>query len=250
MMVTADISFVEAGAIVVVAVLAVATVAGLRFIYTVKTKEPLSAPDGWGTAPDDLKWETEATELAHTELASVRESAKNWAASIGALLTVGGTVGLIKGEEAFSKLGHSAGNFAFWLTLAAAVLAGLAIAFATFAAQGTPARYKGLDGWTLQNVSRNRTLAAMRQLMWSRILATIGAVAVLAALTIGWKAGIAEEHPSSGQNGFVTTVDGKMRCGALATSGQGRVSVAVGKTTMAVSGKSDIDIVEKCPPVP
>jgi hypothetical protein len=249
-MLAAEISFLGAGAIVALAATTIAALAAVNFIYRAKTKEPLSAPDGWGTTPDDRKWEAEATELAHSELTSVRESAKNWAASIGALLTVGGTVGLIKGEEAFSKLGHSAGNFAFWLTVAAAVLAGLAIALATFAAQGTPARYKGLDGWTLRNVSRNRTLVAMRQLIWSRILATIGAVAVLAALTIGWKSGIAEEHPSSSLNGFVTTVDGKMRCGALDTSDRGRVSVAVGKTTMPVSGKSEIDIVETCPPDP
>jgi hypothetical protein len=244
------ISILAAGAIVIVAAAALVGIGFLLFIFHAETSPPLSAPVGWGTNPDDRKWETEATEVPHGELAAVRESAKNWAASIAALLTVGGTVGLIKGEEAFSKLSNSAGNFAFWLTVAAAVLAGLAIALATFAAQGTPANYKGLDGWTLRNVSRKRTLVAMRQLMWSRILASVGAVAVLAALTIGWASGIAEEHPDPGVNGFVTTVDGKMRCGTLDTSGRGLVSVAVGKETMPVSGESEINIVESCPPDP
>lgn len=241
-------NFGQSGLVVIGGALLASLIGGYFFIYRVRTKAPLSAPEGWGTNPDDRKWEKEAAELAHTELAGVHDAAKNWAASIGALLTVGGTVGLVKGEEAFAKLTASEGNFAFWLTVAAAVLAGLSIAFATFAAQGTPARYKSLDGWTFRQVSRSSSLTAMRRLLWSKILAVVGAIAVLTALGISWKSGIASEEPAAGVTAIATTVDGRLRCGELSTSSLGGVSIAFGKDTMRVDGSSEIEIVESCPP--
>ncbi|HEY5942520.1 MAG TPA: hypothetical protein VIT89_06660 [Solirubrobacterales bacterium] len=178
----------------------------------------------------------------------MRESAKNWAASIGALLTIGGTVGLVKGEEAFSKLSSAEGNFAFWLTLTAAVFAGLAIALATFAAQGTPARYKSIDGWTLSKISAERSIVAMRLLLVSRILVSVAAVAVLAALSIAWKSGIATEEPATtGVSAIATTVDGRARCGKLRVSAIGGLFMTAGKSTVKVEPGVEVTVVDACP---
>jgi hypothetical protein len=236
-------------AVAVVLVEGLAVLAGwLAFIRRIKTKPPSPAPDGWGTTADDRKWETEASALAHTELSDVRESAKNWAASIGALLGIGGTVAFVKGEDAFSKLTTQEGNFAFWLTVTAALLAGLAIGFATFAAQGTPARYKSIDGWTLRKISRSRSLDAMRRLLWSKVLAIVAAIAILVTAGISWKGSIAEEAEPAGTYAIVTTVDGRLRCGELATTPRGAVRVGFGRATMVVDGTSEITTVESCPP--
>lgn len=210
---------------------------------------PFSAPEGWGTDPDDRRWEAEATELSHRALADVRESAKAWAASIGALLGVGGTVAFVKGEDAFSKLSVDEGNVAFWLTVAAAILATLAIALATFAAQGTPQRYRGLDGWTLSKVSRQRAQQAFVWLLWSRVLAVIAAAAVLGGFAIAWKAGIASEDTPEAISAIAVTDDGKVRCGELQIAADGDLSLAIGDPPVAqpLRENSDVDTVDSCP---
>jgi hypothetical protein len=237
--------------------LAIAVVEGLGvlagwfwFVRRMKTKAPEgSAPGGWGLTEDDRKWEKDAAVVAHTELADIREAAKNWATSIGAILGIGGTVAFVKGEDAFAKLTTQEGNYAFWLTVTAALLAGLAIGFATFAAQGTPFRYKSIDGWTLRKVSRSGSLLALRRLLWSKVLAIVAAVAILAVAGISWKSSIAEDTPENAEpiQAIVTTIDGKRRCGELSTTGRGNLWVQTGKERMAVDGTNEIVTVETCP---
>jgi hypothetical protein len=226
-------------------------IGGFWFIKRMKTKAPFSAPEDWGTTPDDRKWETEAAALAHTELTEIRDSAKNWAASIATLLGIGGTVAFVKGEDAFAKLTTQEGNYAFWLTVTAALLAGLAIGFATFAAQGTPARYKSIDGWTLRKISRLNSLTAMRRLLWSRILAIVAALAVLVTAGISWKSSIAEDTPESSDpvQAIVTTEDGKRRCGELSTAPLGNLWVEIGKNRFPVDGSNEVVTVDSCPAV-
>lgn len=242
-------SFLAAAVPIVVAELVLVGLGWFRFIKQMKTKAPLSAPAGWGTTADDRKWEVEAAALAHTELAEVREAAKTWAASIGAVLGIAGTVAFVKGEDKFASLTTQEGNYAFWLTVSAALLAGFGIALAAFAAQGTPARYKGIDGWTLRNVSRSRSLTAMRRLLWSKVLVVVAGLAILASAGISWKASIAEEETEASDPvlAIVTTVDGLRRCGELSTAPRGNVWVGRGKDRVQVDGTNEIVIVESCP---
>jgi len=242
-------SFHDAAGIVIGAEIFVLLFAWLVFVYNRKIEGPRPQPDDWGSNPDDRQWEKEAAGLPHSELASVRESAKNWAASITALLTIGGTVGLVKGEEAFSKLTPGEGNFAFWLTFTAVVLAGLGIALATFAAQGTPARYKHLDGWTLSRVASEQSLKATRLLLYSRILVVVAAIAILTTLAISWKKGIASEEPNaSGVSAMATTADGRIRCGELRTASIGGLWLVTGKFESPVKEGSEVTILDACPP--
>jgi hypothetical protein len=242
-------SFHDAAGIVIGAEIFALLLGWLIFVYNRKIEGPSSQPEDWGTNPDDRQWDKEAAAISHGELAAVRESAKNWAASIAALLTIGGTVGLVKGEEAFSKLTPGEGNFAFWLTLTAVVMTGLGIALATFAAQGTPSRYRHLDGWTLSKVSSEQSLKAMRFLLYSRILVVVATIAVLTTLAISWKKGIASEEPAAGGvSAMVTTEDGRSRCGELRTASIGGLWLVSGKFESPVKGGSEVMILDACPP--
>jgi hypothetical protein len=207
---------------------------------------PYSAPPGWGTNPDDRQWEQEAAKLAHTALADVRESAKNWAASIGALLGIGGTIAVLKGEEAFSKLGPTEGNIAFWLAILAFALTGVATILATFAAQGTPQRYESVDGWTLSKVSRERASKATGRLLWSRVFTVLAAIAVFVSFGLAWEAGIASDEPST-TSAIVVTDEGTVRCGELEAAADGALSVVAGEETLTVAKNSDVDTVDSCP---
>jgi hypothetical protein len=241
----AAIPFGWLGALILGGTVALTAIVIAVALWRTKTRPPMSAPKGWGTHPDDRQWEDEAAKAPHEELASVRESAKSWAASLTALLGVGGTVAFVKGEEAFAKLSHSTGNVVFWLTVTAAAMAGLSIVTATFAAQDAPARYKGLDGWTLRTASRDLAQAAMRKLYVSRVLGLVAAVAILAVAGISWQASIAKEIEPTGNTAYAVTTDGRLRCGELSTSSLGGVSIATGKGTKQVAGK--VEPVDKCP---
>lgn len=239
-------SFWMVGLAVAVGVLALLSIGAGIARHLRRLRPPYPTPDGWGTDPDDRKWEEEAVELSHTALDDVRESAKAWAGSIGALLGVGGTVAFVKGEDAFSKLSTSEGNVAFWLTVAAALLAVLAIALATFAAQGTPHRYASLDGWTLNKVSREREQRAMELLLWSRTFAIVAAIAVLGGFGIAWKAGIASDDPAT-VSAIAATDDGTVRCGELQASPDGTLTLKVGDVTQPLQKDSDVDTIDSCP---
>ena len=234
------------GIVVLGAVLVCLAVAALVIRAQRRTQAPYPPPEDWGVDPDDRKWETEATELRHKALSDVRETAKAWAASITALLTIGTTVGFVKGGETFADLGGTEGNFAFWLVIAAGLLAGAAIATAAFAAQGTPQRYERLDGWTLSKISRERTRRATVLLLWSRVLAVIAALAVFGGFAISWQAGIGEEE-STAINAIAVAEDGSVRCGELSSSSDGKLSLVTGDETISVGERSDVDTVESCP---
>ncbi len=238
----------ESGVLVLAAALTCIALGALVVRHQRRLRLPYSAPDGWGTDPDDRKWEREASALSHTSLVEVRETAKNWAASIGALLGVVGTITFVKGEDTFAKLDTTQGNFAFWLLVATALLAAAAIGLATFAAQGTPQRYDSLDGWTLSKITRERTRRATELLLWSRVLAIIAAVAVFAGFAITWQAGIATEEESDGVSALVVTADGSVRCGELQTNDDGTLVLIVGEKALGVQDGNGVDVIEECPP--
>jgi hypothetical protein len=219
------------------------------------TEKPLPAPADWGRIPDDRKWEAEAQESHHSALKEVRESAKAWAASISALLGVGGTVAFVKGPDTFAKLSEGSGNVAFWLTVVAAVLAGGAIAMASFAAQGTPRRYASLDGWTLKKISRERAEFATKLLVGSRVLTVVAAVCILVGFGIVWHSGIGEESevdaaPDRAAAALAIGVDteGVIRCGRLGSSNSGALSLHVRKETFDLRGPNAVEFVNSCPP--
>lgn len=240
-------TFALTGVVVLAGVLVFLSIGAAIVRLQSKLRTPYGAPPGWGINPDDKKWEQEAEKLAHTALADVRESAKNWAASIAALLGIGSTVAFVKGEETFAKLSPTEGNFAFWLAVSAAILAGVAIALATFAAQGTPQRFKSVDGWTLSKISRDRSQKATVLLLWSRVLAIVAAIAIFGGFGMAWKTSIATEDTTSGVSAIAATDDGTVRCGELKTASDGALSLVAGGQTLIVRKGADVDTVDSCP---
>jgi hypothetical protein len=249
-------SFLASG-LVVLSATAVALLAGYLVATKLLIKEigAMQAPTNWGRAPDDLDWKAEAEKLRHSALREIRETAKAWAASISALLGVAGTVAFVKGPDTFGKLGEGAGNFAFWLTVVAALLAGLAIGLATFAAQGTPQRFASLDGWTLKKISRERAKRAAELLLYSRIATIVAALAILVGFSIAWKDGIgseAEKPKEAEAPGHAVAVDteGTIRCGHLLATPGGALYLRIHRQKYELKGANALELVEACPSDP
>lgn len=240
-------SLVDSGVIVLFGVLACIAVGLLVVERQRRLRPPYPTPELWGVHPDDAKWEAEADEIRHKALSDVRESAKAWAATVTALLGVGATVGFVKGEDTFAKLTPAEGNFAFWLIVAAALLAGVAILLAALAAQGTPLRFRHLDGWTLSEVSRESTAKASVLLLWSRVTAVTAALALFVGFGISWQAGIASDDPDEGVSAIAATADGVVRCGELGAAAEGALTLVVDGAAMSIREGSTVDTVEACP---
>lgn len=238
-------------ALLVVAAGGVAGVLAARFLAKrlASPIPPFDVPDSWGDDPDDKRWGTEALDITHGSLKAVQASATSWAATITALLGIGGTVAVVKGPDTFAKLSTGTGNVVFWLSAASGLLAAAAIVFASLAAQGTPHRVQGLDGYALKRITADGARLAADRLLWSRTFTVVAAASVLLAVGISWKAGIATGTPSS-TSALAVTSDGVVRCGTLQAGSDGAVMMTAGTAHYALRDGAPITTVDSCPAAP
>lgn len=231
------------GVVVLTVVVAVAAV----MIVKSGREDAGAPPADWGRDPDDRRWEDEAVDVLHSQLADVRGTATAWGAAISALLGIFSVVAFIKGPTAFTSVhGHEA-DAAALLILFAMVLAAGAVVLSALAAQGVPRDVQQLDGWELRFQSGARARAAVTQLAWSRLLAVASALVVVLSIGLTWLAALREGDGASATKVLVVTNGGGVRCGALvATSPVLKVKDAAG-ATMQVRGVKQIVKVESCP---
>jgi hypothetical protein len=133
--------------------------------------------------PSDLKWEEKAEQLEFESLTRVRGAAEKWAASLGAILGLLGTVLLVKGREDITRLTTLFQVLVAGSLLIALACAAIAIYLAALAAQGTPAELRWPIGSRLRTWERAEALKAKRRLKKSRWLT--GAVVGILALAVG-----------------------------------------------------------------
>jgi hypothetical protein len=209
-------------------------------------------PASWGDDLDDWRWETDANEMLHTGLDATRKTATAWAATISVLLGAFSTVAFIKGPETFDAIGSDwAAALAAALVLASAVLAGIAIFLAALASQGTPRYASRLDGWTLKCFYRDQARKARLELAWSRALAVLAAIGVIAGVSVTWFDNLSAEPPAPKPQAAIVTVEASVLCGTLSTSNNGEVWFAVGNSKpvpISTLQPASVVPVESCPP--
>lgn len=197
------------------------------------------APPTWLDDPDDWRWQTEAEEAAHTNLATIRTTATSWAGSVSALLGIFGTVAVVKGPDAFKDIGTPTGWYVLGLLVGATALAGTAVIFAAIAAQGTPHRLDRADGWALKWFHGTRAYTSFRYLLISRLLCGLAAVAVFAGLIVTWVDGLTAGDAPTSQHALVIAQDGTASCIELKTDATGKL--------VGVSGAAQVTPVDSCP---
>jgi hypothetical protein len=207
-------------------------------------------PEQWGFAPDDARWEDEATEEHHKGLVTIRASATKWGESIGALLGVFALVAFVKGPESFTDVSGTEAEAAALLVVAAAALAAAAVLLAALAAQGIPENVRLLDGWALRTLTAARTRSAAKQLGWSRVLAVCAAMLVLFAVGMTWLAALRERdeaEPAAQRALLINAAGGEVVCGTLTiTAGRLTVTPKTGKPR-DVAAPSQLSVIERCP---
>jgi hypothetical protein len=201
----------------------------------------------WGTDPDDLVWEDEASAAVHSSLASVRAAAQSWGQTITALLGVLGAVAIVKGPDALTDIDGDRATLAVLLIMLAAALAAGAIALAAFAAQGVPHDVTPFDGWALKSLTLSRARSAATQLAWSRVLAVAALLVVIFVAGLTWLTALesdsgAKEHSAVVLRARVAT------CGTLGSTAGGVLTLAAeGGKPQVIRGASSITIVDACP---
>lgn len=197
-------------------------------------------PTAWPSDPDDWWWEDKATELRHTGLDRVRESAKNWETSIATLLGVFATVAFVKGPDTFKDLSGWPRWLAAFLVLAAALVAASALILAGVISQGMPRLYGYIGGERLKRWTQETSKSAIRLLWWSRGLALAAVLLIFAATATTWFASFTQKKTASSVETVAVLGDSHVICGALTRkAGTNELSLAVSMgRTKAVTHKS------------
>jgi len=231
--------------LVVVALLAVVTAVTMWCNPSPPAGEP---PANWGSSADDLRWEDEAVDSVHKQLAEVRTTATAWGTAISSLLGVFTLVAFIKGPDTFTGVKGGEAKAAALLVLLAAVFAAVAVLLAALAAQGVPRHAALLDGWELRHQTGKRAQAAAVQLGWSRVLGVGAALIVLASIGLTWLAALREsESSSSTQKVLLVSSAGDVSCGTLVKHGSGLGLKQADGSIVAAAGSRQVVKVDACP---
>jgi hypothetical protein len=213
--------------------------------------------------PDDLVWEEEAAAARHNALDNVRGTAKEWSQSIGLILGAFTTAAFLKGPEAFSDLPAAGFTLRFQLAsidvtyeprtaalaliFLGAIVLTIALATATFAAQGTPGWTKQLNGETYRIKSTSATKWSIALLTVSRVTTIIAAVMILVGTAIAWSADAQKPTADEAQSAIVQLQTGAI-CGVLSNAADGSLQVTPeGGATHAIPSTGNIVLVDGCP---
>lgn len=196
--------------------LSVLAIGGWRIHHPSQPKQrPEPKPDDWGRHPDDLLWEAEATSLVHGALANIREAANKWSQSIAGLLGVFGIAAFLKGPDQLDDVPGSAAYVVGAVLLAAVISAGIATYLAALSAQGTPKFVVQMDGWTLKEWQRLTIRKSVRLFAWSRLLAIVAALLLIAGAVIGSLARLEARDDPHELRAIIIRDDGSVSCGQL-----------------------------------
>jgi uncharacterized integral membrane protein len=164
-------------------------------------------------SPTDLRWAERADELEFETLDRMRRAGERWAATLGAILGLAGSVFIVKGRDDVAQLSPAWQAVVGGLLLAALLVAVLATLLAARAAQGTPRKIAWPTGGKLRAWERSEALLAQRCLRASRALALAAVVLVASAVGVTWF-GSGEEE-ADGRTLLVLRSRGEPLCGTL-----------------------------------
>lgn len=230
-----------------VALLALAAVIVAIAIWRRRPAAAGDLPATWGQAADDRRWDDEAAEAQHQQLALVRAAAAAWGTAISSLLGVFALVAFVKGPTTFTDVKGSAASAAALLVLLAAVAAAVAVLLAALAAQGVPRDLAILDGWELRHQTAVRARTATVQLAWSRILGVLAALIVLAAVGLTWLTALHQSQAEKSQQLLLVTKDGVVHCGTLVKLPQGLALKQTDGTIIDATNAREIETTQACP---
>jgi hypothetical protein len=213
--------------------------------------------------PDDVLWEEEAAEARHNALDNVRSTAKDWSQSIGLIVGAFTTAAFLKGPEAFTDVPGDGFTLRFqaWifditydpritaiaLVFIGAIVLTLALAAASYAAQGTPGWTEQLTGRTYRIKSTKATKSAIKWLAVSRGATAIAAAIILLGTAIAWVAQLEKPKAESSQSAIVQ-LETSAVCGVLSHASDGSLRVTPsGGAEVAIPGAGNIAVVESCP---
>jgi hypothetical protein len=230
---------------------AVALLAGLGAMLWRATRPPTvrtpAPPSSWGLDPDDIRWDSEATELLHQALPKIQEAAAKWGQSVTAVLGAFSLAAFLKGPESFTEVPAPWRLLVIGLVLVGALAAAAAVYTAALAAQGSPRWVVQLDGWQLKALHKQLGRHAGQLLNLSRALTAGAALLVLAAMAIAWLADTLQPEKPARQSAVVVWRSGQVRCGQLAGGSTPTLKLADGQTTPELHDVAQVVIVDRCP---
>lgn len=199
----------------------------------------MTTPSHKPVTPTDREWQAVANKLSISELDRVRSIAEKWGATITALTGLAGTVLVVKGRESISELTHNYQILAGICLLAAFACAAFSIYLAATAAQGSP-KLTWNTGDETRKAFRNNAKKAVTNIFWSRTLALIFLLSIIAAVAITWFS-TATKDVTSGA--IIHLNDDTVKCGVVTTGDDNLLML----DNEAISDLKSIEFVEKCP---
>lgn len=190
---------------------------GVEIAYEDPTPKIVGPAD---VGPDTLRWEKKAADLEFNALSSVRGTAEKWAATLATLLSLVGTVLIVRGAEEIDKLPDGTKVRIGALLAIAVVAAALATFRAARAAQGTPKDLKWPNGFKLRKWELDWAQEAKDDLHRSRQFTFAAVAAMVLAVGLSWF-GSEASSSSSGSKVLLTPATGQPLCGALVNSANG-----------------------------
>lgn len=195
--------------------------------------------------PDIQRWEKRLADLETEELSKVRAAAEKWAATLGTLLGLAGTVLIVRGAEEISGLSDGTKTAIGLLLALAFLLAVTATVLTAYAAQGTPKKLEWPTAASLRDWEHNQAKTAKRLLFHSRWITLVAVLAIAVAVAVAW---LGEAAESSGSKVLFTPATGQPLCGSLVNT-DGGLKLEIGDEQVALpSGPYDNTIsVDSCP---
>ena len=195
--------------------------------------------------PDIQRWEKRLVDLETEELSKVRAAAEKWAATLGTLLGLAGTVLIVRGADEIGDLSDGTKLAIGLLLLLAFAAAVTATILTAYAAQGTPKDLAWPTAATLREWEHEQAKKAKGLLFHSRWITLVAVLAIAVAVAVAWLGKAAE---SSGSTVLFTPAAGNPLCGSLVNTDAG-LALEIGDEQVALpAGPYDNTIsVDSCP---
>jgi hypothetical protein len=181
-------------------------------------------------SPYDLYWQQRANELALQSLPSIRSSAKQWAATIGALTGVFSIAALIKGRSNVADIAAGWSTFVGVAVAVALLAAVVAVTEAALAGQGSPIEME-ISGTAARGLLRSEAKTAAKQLRLSRFFTLIATLLIGVAVGALWYAPARTIAIAQPLTLVVRTAHGSI-CGRLRSSSFPGLEITAGGATI------------------
>lgn len=199
--------------------------------------------------PSDVRWAQRVEDLEFDALSNVRSTAEKWAATLAAIIGLGGTIIFVKGRDDVSRLTTGYQLVIAVVIFAALVTALVATVFAALAAQGTPREVAWPSPGELRKWQRDEARKAIGHLRTSRILAVVVVALLAIAVGLTWFGAAKPASPAPATVLVVRKV-GTPLCGRVVDSGGGAVSLIPQNSPAVMLDGADIQslvLISSCP---